>query len=100
MLAVLKIFGKGNENHLSFPYEGYTLALDFKVEDSLFPLLDELDRIVLKHGGRLYLTKDSRMTEDTFKMSYPRWAEFEEFRARYGALGHFASLQSKRIGLS
>ena len=100
MLAVLKIFGKGNENHLSFPYEGYTLALDFKVEDKLFPLLEELDRIVLSHGGRLYLTKDSRMSEETFKVSYPRWEEFEDVRKKYQAQEHFASLQSERLGLS
>jgi decaprenylphospho-beta-D-ribofuranose 2-oxidase len=32
-LAVLKLFGKGNpEAYNSFPFEGYTLALDFKIE--------------------------------------------------------------------
>lgn len=51
-LAVLKKFGQGNNNLLSFPGPGLTLTLDFKVEDSLFPLLEELDRIVLDHGGR------------------------------------------------
>ena len=30
-LGVLKIFGDKNKNYLSFPMEGYTLALDFKV---------------------------------------------------------------------
>lgn len=100
MLAVLKIFGKGNDNPLSFPYEGFTLALDFKVEDSVFPLLAELDSVVLSYGGRLYLTKDARMTAETFKASYPRWKEFEEVRRQYGAAGRFSSLQSERIGLS
>lgn len=56
-LAVLKAFGKENRNLLSFPMEGYTLALDFKIEPDLFPLLDRLDAMVLDHGGRLYLTK-------------------------------------------
>ena len=98
-LAVLKIFGKANQNLLSFPIEGYTLALDFKVEPSLFNLLNELDILVLKYGGRLYLTKDARMSESTFKSSYPRWSEFETIREQYHAIGKFSSHQSQRLGL-
>ena len=45
-LAVLKAFGQGNANLLSFPMAGYTLALDFKAEPAVFRLLDELDRVV------------------------------------------------------
>ena len=99
-LAVLKAFGKQNENYLSFPVEGYTLALDFKVTPSIFKLLDRLDELVLQYGGRLYLAKDVRMTEQTFKASYPRWQEFEAVRSKYHAIGKFASLQSKRLGLA
>ena len=99
-LAVLKAFGKQNENYLSFPVEGYTLALDFKVTPSIFKLLDRLDELVLQYGGRLYLAKDARMTEQTFKASYPRWQEFEAVRSKYHAIGKFTSLQSKRLGLA
>ena len=98
-LAVLKVFGKANQNLLSFPIEGYTLALDFKVEPNLFKLLNELDQLVLKCGGRLYLSKDARMSEETFKASYSRWSEFETVRERYHAIGSFASHQSQRLGL-
>ena len=98
-LAVLKAFGKGNDNYLSFPMEGYTLALDFKIDPGLFPFLEELDRIVLDHGGRLYLSKDVRMSESTFKRGYPRWEKFQEVRRRYGADRAFRSLQSDRLGL-
>jgi decaprenylphospho-beta-D-ribofuranose 2-oxidase len=98
-LAVLKAFGKQNANLLSFPIEGYTLALDFKLEEGLFALLEELDAMVLDHGGRLYLTKDVRMSEKTFKRSYPRWEAFQDTRVRYGAQGRFVSRQSKRLGM-
>ena len=98
-LAVLKVFGKQNENYLSFPCEGYTLALDFKLESGLFELLDELDQQVLGYGGRVYLTKDARMSETTFKQSYPQWEQFQQVREQYGALHKFASLQSQRLGL-
>lgn len=99
-LAVLKKFGEANSNLLSFPIEGYTLALDFKLKPSTIGMLRELDDIVLGMGGKVYLTKDAVMTEATFKLAYPKWEEFEEVRRSYGAIGKFGSEQSKRLGLS
>lgn len=98
-LAVLKTFGPANDNYLSFPVEGYTLALDFKLEAGLFALLDELDAMVLAAGGRLYLAKDARMSAATFAHSYPRHGAFQQVRRDYGAIGAFASCQSIRLGL-
>ncbi len=98
-LAVLKTLGAANQNYLSFPIEGYTLALDFKLDADLFRQLDDWDALLLELGGRVYLTKDVRMSEQTFKQSYPQWQQFAEVRARYGAEGVFESLQSKRLGL-
>ncbi len=98
-LAVLKVFGKANENFLSFPIEGYTLALDFKMSEETVQLIKLLDSMVVEMGGRIYLTKDALMTETSFKNTYPQWEQFEEVRAKYGAIGKFASSQSKRLGL-
>lgn len=59
-LAVLKLFGKNNPlAYNSFPFEGYTLALDFKVNSKLAGLVKKLDEIVEEYHGRIYLTKDS-----------------------------------------
>jgi decaprenylphospho-beta-D-ribofuranose 2-oxidase len=99
-LAVLKLLGPQNENPLSFPMEGYTLALDFKIQPRLFPLLEELDRMVLDHGGRLYLAKDVRMSRRTFRAGYPRWEAFAALRSQYGLSDRINSLQSERLGLS
>lgn len=99
MLAVLKVFGESNDNLLSFPLAGYTLALDFKVEDSIFPLLEQLDELVIELGGRIYLTKDARMSESTMKRSYPKWDEFEAVRQKYSGSEKFTSLQAERLGL-
>lgn len=98
-LAVLKLFGPENDNYLSFPMEGYTLALDFKIQPRLFPLLDELDRLVIDHGGRLYLTKDVRMQPETFHEGYPGAADFAAIRARHRLSDKFNSLQSIRLGI-
>ncbi len=99
-LTVLKKFGDQNKNLLSFPTSGHTLSLDFKFEASLLPLLDELDRIVLDHGGRLYLAKDARMSEEVFKASYPNWEEFVAMKNRFDPNNRFASIQSNRLGLT
>jgi FAD/FMN-containing dehydrogenase len=98
-LAVLKLLGPQNSNTLSFPMEGYTLALDFKIQQQLFPLLDTLDRIVLHYGGRVYLTKDVRMPKETFRSGYPNWTTFSEIRERYRMNHKFNSLQSRRLGV-
>ena len=99
-LAVLKQFGPANQNLLSFPIEGYTLALDFKMSSSTIALLHGLDDMVAGMGGRVYLTKDAVMRELSFKTTYPKWQEFEAVRQKYGAIGKFASAQSKRLGLA
>lgn len=99
-LAVLKGFGPQNSNYLSFPFEGYTLALDFKADQGTFDLVKTLDPLVVDYGGRIYLAKDALMSQETFKRGYPRWVEFEEIRKKYHALGKFASSQSRRLGLA
>ncbi|ANI99684.1 FAD-linked oxidase [Polynucleobacter wuianus] len=97
-LAVLKAFGPKNENYLSFPIEGYTLALDFKLEASIFPLIELLDKLVLEYGGRIYLAKDGVMNQKTFRKSYHNWEKIEEIRSKYDCIGKFRSTQSIRLG--
>jgi decaprenylphospho-beta-D-ribofuranose 2-oxidase len=99
-LAVLKQFGPANKNLLSFPMEGYTLALDFKMSLSILNLLHKLENMVVGMGGRVYLTKDSVMQEFSFKTTYKKWQEFEAVRQKYGSIGKFASAQSTRLGLA
>ena len=98
-LGVLKIFGPKNKNYLSFPIEGYSLALDFKINNNLFSLIDILDKKIIKNGGRIYLTKDSLMSEETFKICYPEWQIFQSIRSKYKVIEKFSSYQSRRLGL-
>jgi FAD/FMN-containing dehydrogenase len=95
-LAVLKQFGAENKGMISFPKKGYTLALDFPVRKKLFPFLTELDSIVKDYEGRIYLSKDARMSAPMFQETYPRVNEFYEVVKKYNAQG-FASVQSQRL---
>lgn len=98
-LAVLKVFGK-QESLISFPTEGYTLALDFPVKKGLFEFLDELDKIVLNFGGRLYMSKDARMKPEVLKAGYPRLEEFKRIIRKYNPKGKIRSTQSDRLQLT
>jgi FAD/FMN-containing dehydrogenase len=98
-LAVLKLFGP-QDSLISFPMEGYTLALDFPIRQGLLAFLDDLDRIVLAYGGRLYLSKDARMQRDVFWQSYPHSQKFFAIVQKYNPGFHFRSVQSDRIGIT
>ena len=90
-----------NGGMLSFPQEGYTLALDFAIRPDLFALLEELDQMVEQCGGRLYLAKDSRMSERTFQSMYSGHVEhFLKVKKRYDHAGRINTLQSQRLGLA
>ena len=81
-LAVLKLYGKANKNWLSFPIEGYSLALDFKIDKDLFKLLDKLDDVVVRYDGRIYLAKDARVSKDVFEAGYSKIEDFRMFRKK------------------
>jgi len=98
-LAVLKVFGK-QESLISFPMEGYTLALDFPVREGLFKFLDELDDLVLQYGGRLYMSKDARMQPEILKAGYTRLEEFKSIIHRYDPDTKIRSLLSDRLLLT
>ena len=98
-LAVLKVFGQQNDL-ISFPTEGYTLALDFPVRKGLFPFLDELDEIVLKYGGRIYLSKDARMKPEIFWRSYPMAQKFLAIVKKYNPTYKINSVQATRLNIT
>lgn len=98
-LAVLKRTGEQGRGLLSFPFAGYTLALDLKNNAQLPSLMASLDAILLRHGGRLYLAKDSMMSGETFAAMYPRLDEFREIKRRVDPAHRFASSQSRRLSL-
>lgn len=98
-LAVLKLLGPDEAGLLSFPMEGYTLAVDFPADSDSLALSEELDAVVAAYGGRLYLAKDARQSRDTFEQGYPRLGAFRDLRRSGGAALKFRSYQSERLGL-
>ena len=100
-LGVLKRFGEADLAPLSFPMQGWTLALDIPLGSAALGLaLDDCDRHVANAGGRVYLAKDGRMRPELMREMYPRLDQFIEICHRTDPSGVFVSDLSRRIGLT
>jgi decaprenylphospho-beta-D-ribofuranose 2-oxidase len=99
-LAVLKSCGAADDGLLSYLAPGHTLALDFpNFGAALRELAAELDQILLKHGGRLYMAKDSLTTATCFREMYPRLKEFRAIKESVDPQHRFNSSQARRLGI-
>jgi decaprenylphospho-beta-D-ribofuranose 2-oxidase len=99
-LAVLKRFGHANASPLSFPLDGWTLAMDMPRGASDLPgLVRILDELVARAGGRVYLTKDALLLPDMVRAMYPRLGEWQRVRHSMDPDGRWRSDLGIRTGL-
>ena len=100
-LAVLKTFGPPSGGLLSFPIEGYTLALDVPLRDSgTIPFLRALNKLVVAAQGRVYLAKDAILEREDFAAMYPQLESFKAVKREYDPDCRFRSCLSDRLGIT
>lgn len=97
-LNVFKKMGQG-QGILSFPFEGYTLAIDFPVTKNLHAFTKKMDAEVLKAGGRIYLGKDSMLDKEMFQAMYPQYGQWLAIKRKYDPENVFTSDIGRRLGL-
>jgi decaprenylphospho-beta-D-ribofuranose 2-oxidase len=97
-LNVFKKMGPG-QGILSFPFEGYTLAIDFPMTAKLPQFIKSLDEKVIDAGGRIYLGKDALLTKENFFKMYPQATEWIKTKRIYDPSNVFTSNISRRLGL-
>ena len=97
-LTILKRMQK-EDLPLGFALEGYTLAIDLPTSPDAQRLIDELDVIVERAGGRINLTKDSQMSAAFFARSYPHIETWKAVKHKYDPNRKFTSDLARRLGL-
>lgn len=98
-LAVLKRMGPGRAGYLSFPMEGYTLAVDFPNRPAARFLIKRLESLTVEAGGRLYFAKDSLATGAQIRAMYPELPDWQAEVDRIDPTGLLATDLTRRLGL-
>ena len=98
-LAVLKRMGPGRAGYLSFPAEGYTLAIDMKAGQPAREAIGRLNGMAADGGGRVYFAKDALLDAAHVQGMYPEIDAWQAEVATADPQGAFATDLVRRLNL-
>lgn len=99
-LGVVKQFGPSDSHYLSFPSQGWTIAIDIPLGNTqLLQTLEDLDKKLCAIGGKVYLTKDVRLSFEHFVKMYPKYLVWRIIKERIDPENYWQSDQGKRLNL-
>jgi decaprenylphospho-beta-D-ribofuranose 2-oxidase len=94
-LTALKIHKKEKNQLFNFSEDGFSIGFVFPVKEikefQLSKLINDINNIILKNEGIIYLAKDSVTNENYFKRFFPNHNNFLINRANYDKKGLFSS---------
>jgi decaprenylphospho-beta-D-ribofuranose 2-oxidase len=98
-LGVLKKMGEADLSYIGFCSPGWTLAIDFVNDQRKVKVMIDLTQRLADIGGRVYLTKDSFLDQQTFEKMYPNHNKWKLIKKKYDPDNFWQSDQGRRIGL-
>lgn len=96
-LAVIKRMGPDSAGLMSFPMEGYTLAVDFRTSAKASKLIAELEAMTADAGGRIYLAKDATLDAKHLPAMYPNLSKFAAAANKADPDGVFETDLTRRL---
>jgi decaprenylphospho-beta-D-ribofuranose 2-oxidase len=96
-LSVIKDCGPAGLGTLSFPMPGISIALDIPYDGITQALVDQMNRLVIEQGGRVYLAKDALTRAEDFRLMEARLPYFLDVRRKWDPHGRIRSAQSVRL---
>ena len=97
-VSVIKLLGK-NDGSISFGIKGFTIAFDFPKSEKYEVFLKDMDKVVERCKGKIYLTKDSRISKKFLRKIDKKFSNFTKSKIRKNSKTIFNSLQSNRLEL-
>ena len=98
LLCSVKRLNDG-EGYLSFCKNGWTFAVDFPKESFNTKNLKTFFKKLNEVNGSIYLAKDSLLDEESFKLMYKQFNDWQKVVKFYDPKNIFQSEMSKRLGL-
>ncbi len=99
-LAAVKAH-KGDDYLLSFAMDGYSIGIDFPVTPGktkdIEKLLFEMNELILRNGGTVYLAKDQALSKGQARTMYKNLEQFMAIKRRYDPLEIFQSNMYRRL---
>ena len=96
-LSILKYFKYSGKGYLSFTQPGFTLAIDFINNKQSINAIEDLNTLILKIQGKIYMAKDFSLTKEPFQLMYPEAERFIAVLQTYQS--PMRSNLGKRLGL-
>ena len=90
---------KKEKKTLSFSGDGLNFAIDIRNNKKSVDLMKDLDNVLTKYEGIIYLAKDARLSKKFANRLVRDYSLFKNFRKNNNLKKFFNSLQSDRINL-